>query len=131
MVRKHTRGRITGEHQEGDAKPELLLSEFAVETDTDLGIVRSVVNGDEEEVRSPRYAMAVGHFQDRLRSQQARDAYAKRPITSFFKGPKTTVRGMTIPTGYVICPACSAGATDIDDCERCDSAGIVRDEEED
>jgi hypothetical protein len=126
MAKRRTNGWFVGEFREGDGDPEEINAPVAIEADPVAGIVRTNIRGNEEEIRSHRAAMSMAYFQEQLRRDRQRTAYANRRVTPLPKPKGAVAKRLPIPPGYVVCPACSSGETDVWDCARCDGRGIVR-----
>lgn len=125
MARRRTSGRFLGEYREGDGDPEEINAPVDIEADPIAGVVRTRIRETEDEVTGHRYAIAVAYFQQQLRRVENRDAYANRTITRLPKPTGKAVRRVSVPAGYVVCPDCASGLTDVWDCARCEGRGIV------
>lgn len=130
MTRRTTKGHFRGEYREADGEPEEIDAPVEVDVDPVAGVVRTKVRETRDVIEGRRTAIAIGYFQQHLRQSERRDAYANRKVQSFFKPAKRKSSGPKPPAGYVVCPSCSTGETDVETCPACDGAGVVKDEEE-
>lgn len=126
MAKRRTRGQFAGEYVEGEGDPEEINAPVEIESDPVNGIVRTNIRGNTSEIRGHRAAISVAYLQGQLLNDAARERYRNRRVMPVPKPIGRRVNRDAVPPGFVVCPECSAGLTDVWDCGRCEGRGIVR-----